>query len=145
MSEQPQYNDSLSPVPDQQDTTALLKKIQQQLVSLEKKIDILVNQSLDRPFREKRYPGSHRPFNRHHRFNREHDNTSTERNSYPGRHFEKRHSEEGHGFGYKKKAYGDSGESGFSKEHHFKRHNEDEKRGFDQRKKPFSYRQKDRR
>ena len=45
MSEQPQHNDSLSSALAEQDVVVLIKKMQQQLIFLEKKIDILISQS----------------------------------------------------------------------------------------------------
>ena len=89
MSEQFQHNDSLPPVPAEQDVVALIKKMQQQLVFLEKKIDILISQSKARPFSEKHFSKPFRSFgNPHHRPDREHDNASVKR-----------------GFGQKKKPF----------------------------------------
>jgi len=50
-----QYNHDPSDVPNQSgaDVVSLLEKIQQQLLFLEKKIDILIAQSQDKPFRGK--------------------------------------------------------------------------------------------
>lgn len=138
-------NDSLPPAPAEQDVVALIKKMQQQLVFLEKKIDILINQSLGRPFRQKPFSKSFRSFGHaHRRSDREHDNTSGEKSFDRGRHFEKRHGEENRGFGHKKKAYDNPRESDSGQEHHFEKRHGGGKRGFDQKKKPFYYGRKDR-
>ena len=64
MSEHSEENEELS-VPPQTDSdvVSLIKKMQQQLNFLEKKIDILIGQSPERPFRdrEKRFSKSFRP------------------------------------------------------------------------------------
>ena len=64
MSEHSEDNEELS-VPPQADTdvVSLIKKMQQQLNFLEKKIDILIGQSPERPFRdrEKRFSKPFRP------------------------------------------------------------------------------------
>jgi hypothetical protein len=48
------------PAPSETDLVALLKKLQQQLNFLEKKIDVLISQSQPKPFRDK--ASSSRPF-----------------------------------------------------------------------------------
>ena len=138
-------NDSLPPAPAEQEVVVLIKKIQQQLVFLEKKIDILIRQSQTRPFSEKHFSKPFRPFGHPHpRSDREHANTSGEKSFDRGRHFEKRHGEENRGFGHKKKAYDNSRESDSGQEHHFEKRQDGEKRGFDQKKKPFYSRRKER-
>jgi hypothetical protein len=145
MSERSQHNAFLHPAPADQDVVALIKKMQQQLVFLEKKIDILINQSQARPFSEKHFSKSFRSFGHPHRHSdREHDTASGEKSSDRGRHFEKRHGEKNQSFGYKRKAYDNSRESDVGQEHHFEKRQGGEKRGFDQKKKPFYYRRKDR-
>ncbi len=52
---------SLIPQQDEQDITALINKMQEQLVSLEKKIDTLVSQSSKKPAEEKHFS---KPFQR---------------------------------------------------------------------------------
>jgi len=145
MSEQPQQNDFLPPAPAEQDAVVLIKKMQQQLISLEKKIDILVNRSLGKPFSEKHFSKPFRSFSQHHRSSdREHGNTFGEKSFDRGRHFEKRHGEENRGFGHKNKAYNNSRESDSGQGHHFEKGHGAEKRGFEQKNKPFYYRRKDR-
>jgi len=145
MSEQSRVNEALPPVPAEQDVVVLIKKMQQQLVFLEKKIDILINQSKARPFSEKHFSKPFRSFGHpHRRSDRAQDNTSGEKSFDRGRHFEKRNGEENQGFGYQKKAYDNSRESNSGQEHHFEKRHDGEKRGFAQEKKPFYYRRKDR-
>ncbi len=99
-------NDSLPPLPDEQDVVALIKKMQQQLVFLEKKIDILISQSQARPSGEKYFPKSFRPFGHPHRsYDKGRDNASRESDSGQGRHFEKRFGGENRGFNQKKKPF----------------------------------------
>ena len=138
MSEQPQHNDSLPPASAEQDVVVLIKKMQQQLVFLEKKIDILISQSQERPFsKEQHFSRPFRSFGRPHR-------PSGEKSFDRERPFEKRHGEEDRGFGYKKKSYGHTRGSDFSQERHFEKRHDGEKRGFDPKKKPFFHKRKDR-
>lgn len=103
MSEQSQHNDSLPPAPAEQDVVALIKKMQQQLVFLEKKIDILINQSQERPFGEKRFSKPFRSFDRPHRYDKgERDNSSRPFRSFG---HSQRHGEEDQRFGQKKKPF----------------------------------------
>ena len=55
MTEQSQQKDISSASPDNSEVVALIKKLQQQMVYLEKKIDILVEGSSRKPFGEKRF------------------------------------------------------------------------------------------
>lgn len=105
MSEQFKHNGSLPPASTEQDVIALVKKMQQQLVFLEKKIDILISQSQDRPFRQKPFSRPFRPFGYHRRPEREHENTSEEKRFDRPRHFEKRHGQDKRGFDQKKKPF----------------------------------------
>lgn len=146
MNERSQYNKDLPLASAEQDILALIRKMQQQLVFLEKKIDILVNQSQARPFREKHFSKPFRSFDRPHRHSdRAYVNAPGEKNIDRGRHFERRDSEENRGFDHKKKDYDNSRESDFSKGQHFQKQHDGEKRGFYQKKNPFSYRRKDHR
>lgn len=145
MSEQSQHNSPSTPAAPEQDVLALIKKMQQHLVFLEKKIDLLISQSQARPFREKHFSKPFRPSGPpYHRSDRAQDNTSGERSFDRGRYFEKRHSAEPRGVGYRKKAYDAPRESDSGQRNHFEKRHDGEKRGFDQKKKPFPYRQKDR-
>jgi hypothetical protein len=111
---------SLNPsaVPDQPDTdvVSLLKRMQQQLLYLEKKIDMLVSQSQEKPFREKSSPDRpfrKRPFSkplrsfdhsqRYGKGEREH--SPRERDSAQGRYYERRPRENDRGSNLRKKPF----------------------------------------
>lgn len=88
------------------DVVELIKKIQQQLVFLEKKIDTLINQSSVRPFEGKRFSKPLRPFdhsNYHDRGKQGHG--SGERNFSQGGRFDKQQGDENRGFGQRKKPF----------------------------------------
>jgi len=114
-----------SAVPDESDTdvVSLIKRMQQQLLFLEKKIDLLISQSRgrpsggkpssDRPFRERQFPKQFRPFD------------------HPQRHG--------------KREFGDSPKERDSAQGHFYEHRPGGKsRGPSPRKKPFPFKRKDR-
>lgn len=146
MSEQSKHNDTLPQPEAGQDLAALVKKMQQQLESLEKKVDILINQSQARPYSEKRFSKPFRSFDQSHRRpDRERDNTFGERGYRPRRHFDKRN-EESRKFSPQKREYDNTQESGPSRptEGHFKKHYGQEERSFGQKKKPFFYKRRDR-
>ena len=106
MSEQFKHSDSLPPAPAEQDMLALIIKMQQQLVFLEKKIDILIRQSQTRPSGEKHFSKPYRSFGPPHRsYDRGRDNASGERSFDRVRHFEKRSGGESRGFDQKKKPF----------------------------------------
>ena len=144
MSEQFEHNDPLSPGPDEQGVAALVSKMQKQLVSLERKIDLLINQSSGRPSVGARFSRPFRSFDRPHRpSDRRDDNAGGgERGFDRGRHFKKRYTEESRGFAYKKKDSGESRESNFGQDRQFTRRDEGQNQGFEQKKKPFHYKQK---
>ncbi|MDP1854128.1 MAG: hypothetical protein Q8L26_08030 [Candidatus Omnitrophota bacterium] len=137
MSEQFKHNDSLPHVSAEQDVMALVKKMQQQLISLEKKIDILINQSQDRPFRQKPFSKPFRSFGHHRRPEREHGDASEGKSFDRARHFEKRPYGEKRGFGYKKESYGNYRESNFTPERPFKKRYDPEKRGFGRKRESY--------
>lgn len=138
MREQSKQHYSLPPAPEEQDVAALLKKVQQQLAFLEKKIDILIGQSETRSVSDKRFSKPFRPFVRpYHRSERGQDSPPRERNYYPARHSDRRPGGESREFGYKKKAYDNSREGDPSQEHRFKSRYAGEKKSFDNKNKPF--------
>lgn len=103
-----------SSVPPQAETdlVGLIKKVQQQLTFLEKKIDTLIGQSQERPFKGKHFPKPFpkpfRPFGHAHHHDRgEWDNSprERERDSSRGRHFEKHERREDQEFGPRKKPF----------------------------------------
>ncbi|MFA6217770.1 MAG: hypothetical protein WDL87_09005 [Candidatus Omnitrophota bacterium] len=145
MSEHFEHKDSLPVEPDDQDAVALIRKMQQQLAALEKKIDILLEQSSRRPSGERPFSKPFRSFSRPHRpFDRAHGDASGEKRFDRGRHFGKRPSEESPRFDHKRKTFGDSRESGFSQDRNFARRNDGPRGGFEHKKKPFPYKRKSR-
>lgn len=146
MDEQLKQNDPLPPASEEQDIAVLIKKMQQQLVFLEKKIDILINQSQTRPSGDKNFSRPSRPFGRPHRsFDRERGDSSGEKRFDRGRRFEKRSgSDESRGFDHKKKEYEHPPKSDFNsnRERHFEKRQDGEKAGFVRKKKPFSFKRK---
>ncbi|MBU1124777.1 MAG: hypothetical protein KKC84_02015 [Candidatus Omnitrophica bacterium] len=146
MNEQSDAHEELPSAPTEQSVFALIKKMQQQLVFLEKKIDILIEQSQGKPFREKQFSRPFRSYGRPYRnSHRAQGDPSGERRFDRGRHFEKPHSEESRGFEHKKKTFDSPGERDFAPPRHFEKRTDGDKRGFVPRKKPFSFRNKDRR
>ena len=106
MSEQPQQNEPLTPAPVEQNVAELIKKMHQQLVYLEKKIDTLISQSSGRPSSEKRFSKPFRSFGPTHRSSgREHGNAAGGKSFDRGHHFEKRQGGEKSGFDQKKKPF----------------------------------------
>ena len=71
---------SLVPQQDEQDMATLINKMQEQLVSLEKKIDILISRPSERPSEERHFSKSFQRFDRsHHHGKGERDNNFRER------------------------------------------------------------------
>ncbi|MFC1592737.1 hypothetical protein ACFL4C_01845 [Candidatus Omnitrophota bacterium] len=139
MSDKFKHKDFLSPASDKQDVMVLIKKMQQQLVFLEKKIDILINQSSHRPFSEKHFSKPSRPFGRPYRsFDRKQGEGSGEKRFDRGRNFGKRHSGESRRFDHKKKVYDDSREGDFGQSRRFAKPNYGQKDVFDHKKKVYS-------
>ena len=112
-------------VPDEPDTdvVSLLKRMQQQLLFLERKIDLLISQSQEKPSGEKASPDRHfrkKPF------------------SKPFRPFDhpQHHGRGGHGRSPR--------ESDSPQGHFYERRPREKSRGPSSRKKPFSFKRKDR-
>jgi len=144
MSEQFKHKDSLSSEADGQDVLALLKKMQTQLVSLEGKIDVLINQPSEMPSRGMHFSKPFRSFGRsHYHSDSATGNAVREKGFERKDNYKKSYSGTSRGFGYKNKAYGSSRESNFGKDRPFARRNDGKKEGFDQKKKPFSYKRRD--
>lgn len=142
-----EFKDENPPVPPQvePDAVSLIKKMQQQLIFLEKKIDILINQFQGAAPREKYFSKSYRSFDRSRRHGKgERDSGPGDRGFAQGRNFEKRHGEKNRGFGHKKKTYDDPRGSDSVHERHFEKPHGGESRGFGQKKKPFYHGRKDR-
>lgn len=114
MSEQFRQNNPVVPPQADQDVLALVKRIQQQISFLEKKVDTLIAQLQERPtFQPRTFSRPHRPFG---------------------------HAQH-HGKGEHREG---SGERDFNRPRHFERRNEDENKGFDRKKKPFYYKKRQR-
>jgi hypothetical protein len=146
MSEQPQDNNPLPPAPVEQDVVALIKRLQQQITFLEKKIDLLLNQSQARPSHEKPFSKPFRSFDPSHRRpgpGGDYHNASGKKSFDRGRPFEKRAGEGREGFGYKKKPYEYPKDSDSGQGHHFEKRHGGEKKSFDPKKKPFYFKHKD--
>jgi hypothetical protein len=107
-----------SPTPDESDTdvVSLLKRMQQQLLFLEKKMDLLISQSQERPSGEKTTPDRNfrkRPFSKPFRsFDHpqrhgkgEYGHSPRERDSAQGHFYERRPREKGRGPNPGKKSY----------------------------------------
>jgi len=90
--------------PDESETVVLIKKLQQHLVYLEKKIDTLIEGSSRKPFNEKRFSKPGRPggYSRG-RVRTEGGNHSGERNFGRTGSFGPSRGGQGHGFSHKKK------------------------------------------
>lgn len=139
------HDDFLQPVPAEQDIVALIKRMQQQLAFLEKKLDILISQSqanpsgerhFSKPFRASGYPHRHAAGER--------DTGYGQKRFERGRRFEKRHGENNNNFGHTAKSHDDPRDSAGGPEHHFEKRRGGEKRGFTHKKKSFFNRRKDR-
>jgi hypothetical protein len=119
--------------------------MQQQLAFLEKKLDILINQSQARPSSERHFSKPFRssgPSHRHSPGDR--DTASGEKRFERGRRFEKRDGEANRGFGHTGKSYSDSREREGGPASPFEKRHSGEKRGFTHKKKSFYNRRKDR-
>ena len=131
------------------DVLVLIKKMHQQLVFLEKKIDILISQSQEKPFREKHFSKPFRSSSRsyhpggHYRDKRDQGEDFREKSSRPGHHFEKHQGGENRGFGGPKKHYSDSREDSSGQDRNFKKKYGGKKREFVPKKKFFSNKRKD--
>lgn len=82
----------------------LVKKIQQQLVFLERKLDTLIAQSSQKPFQNRTFPKPFRSFKHSGDRPRESGNYSEKKEFGRPSHFEQPPSDQGHGFS-KRKAF----------------------------------------
>ena len=116
MSEQFSHNPAVVVGQVNTDVVFLIKRMQQQLDFLEKKIDTLINQSQGKVFREKRFSKPYRSFEHSHRQgkggydqHRERDFSQGRPSARPGSSFsrdgEKREDNQSRGFGQKKKPF----------------------------------------
>ncbi len=144
MTEQFESDNLLPPQQNESDIYVLIKKIQQQLVFLEKKIDVLISQSQEKPFREKHFSKPFRSFDRSRRSDREKGGSFGEKNFPQGRSYEKPYHKENRDFGSKKKSYEHGVRSDFGNERHFEKSRGNENRGFGRKKRPFFHKRRDR-
>ena len=102
-------NDAFSgPQPNQPDLVALIRKLEDHLVILERKIDGLINKQQEhrRPFQEQRFSKPFRPsFKGSHHGKGEYNSHSRENKFAPGQNFKKHNDGEHKSFGDKKKPY----------------------------------------
>ena len=148
MTEQLKSDNSSAPQQTEPDVLVLIKKMHQQLAFLEKKIDILISQSQEKPFREKHFLKPFRSFGRPYRPGYYHDKRDQGedlrgRSFHSGHHLEKRQGDENRGPGGPKKDYSDDRENSSSQDRHFKKKYGGKKRGFGPRKKLFFHKRKD--
>jgi hypothetical protein len=148
MTEQFKNDNPLTPSQAESDVFVLIKKIQQQLDSLERKIDTLTRQSYEKPFREKNFSKPFRSSGRPYRpgqypDKREQREDSRERNFRPGRHFEKHQGDENQGFSGPKKSYTNEQGNSSSQDGYFKKKYGGEKGGSNPKKKHFFHKHKD--
>jgi hypothetical protein len=120
MTEQFKNGDFSAPRQTEPEVLVLIKKMQQQLIFLEKKLDILINQSQEKPFREKSFSKSFRSFDRPYssgpyRGKRSQGEDSKERGFRSGHHSEKRPGDENRGFGGEKRGFGSKKKLSFHK------------------------------
>jgi len=143
MSEQFEQDGSIAVPHVETDVLVLIKKMQQQLVFLEKKIDTLISQIQERPSRERSFSKPYRSFGNTQRYERgDRDSRPRERGFSPRGSFNKYHSDEGRPQERSFSKY--PSDEGRSSERHFHKHQGDEKRGFGSRSKPFFRGRKDR-
>lgn len=134
----------MSEQPDQQDVVSLVKRLQQQISFLEKKIDLLIAQSQTAVPRARHFSKPYRSFDRSHQYDKgDREGGFRERGPVSERHFEKRHGEEGRDFGYKKKIYDHSHGSSSAHARHSERPRGAEDRGLGPKKKPFYHGRRD--
>ena len=105
-----QFKNNISPGSPQNepDLVALIKKLQDHLVILERKIDSLINRPQEerRPFQEKRFSKPFRSFKHSHHGKGEYNNPARGEKFSSGPNFKKHNSEDNKGgFGEKKKPF----------------------------------------
>lgn len=138
MSEQFKHDAPMASPQGDSKVVELITKLQQQLVFLEKKIDGLISQLQERPFKSNSFSKPYRSFDRSKPYHsrEQYSNAGERRDYHPGRRFGKHQNDESSGFTGKR-------------DHHpgrqFGKHQSDESSGFARKKKPFFPRRKERR
>jgi hypothetical protein len=130
MSKRSPHNDFSRQEQEGHDVIALIKRMQQQLAFLEKKIDLLISQSQSRPSAERHFSKPFGPAGHLARHSaRGHDRSYGERQTDRGRHFGKRRSENNRDFGRDRQTQDKPREGDRDQEHHFEdRHGRDKKK-----------------
>ncbi len=105
MAEESGQGNAPAPPQAEPDVAVLIKRMQQQLVFLEKKIDILIDQSSRRPFSEKHFSRHSRSFGRPHRPFEKRPGDSREGDFGQDRHFARHNDDRKEGFDHKKKPF----------------------------------------
>jgi len=106
MSEHFKHDTSSAPPPVEPDVAALIKKMQQQLGFLEKKVDILIRQSSERPFKGRPFSAPFRPFGHSYGHSKgEPHNRSRESSFAQGQSLNKQPGNENREFGQRKKPF----------------------------------------
>lgn len=136
MNEQPLPIDPSNSASSDADLLFQIKRIQQQLVFLEKKIDTLINRPQEKPAAEPHYSKPFRPYQR----------PSYRQDRGGGHHDRSREGREG---GYDRsrpyeKRGSEGREGGFDKNRRFEKRPGGENRGFSHKKKPFYFKSKNR-
>jgi hypothetical protein len=107
MNQDNEYDDSPAPLQEEPDLVVMIKRLQQQMTFLEKKIDMLIERSSERQFRERDHSKPFRSYghsSRHSDGNR--DRGPREGNFEPRRHFDRpRRVGESRGFGHRKSPF----------------------------------------
>jgi hypothetical protein len=118
MNEEPNFNPSVEPDQAEPDLVSLLKRMQQQLLHLEKKVDLLLSRSQEKSFEER--PSQDRPFHKrpfskpfrsfdrsphHGKGEREREHSPRERGAAPGHFYDRRPKEKSRSVGPRKKPF----------------------------------------
>ena len=146
MNEQSKNNEVSPQTPAAHDILILIKKIEERLVSLEKKIDTLISGREAKPFSGRPFSKPYRSFDRQDRHSsRGHFNPPGERSfSRQQMPFEKRPEQETRAFGHKK-TFGDESRPGnFGEARTFEKRRRSHSKGFEQ-KKPFPFKHREHR
>jgi hypothetical protein len=105
MKEEENIDQSAAPDQAETDLVSLLSAMQQQLLHLEKKVDLLLKRSPEKSFEERpshaksfgrgTFPKSYRPHDHSHHDRRERERNPRDRDSVPGHFYERRPQEKG--------------------------------------------------
>ncbi len=140
-----EHTDFSQQAPADLDVVALIKRMQQQLAFLEKKLDILISQSQAMPSGERHFSKPFRaPGQPHRQFAGDRDAFRGKKRFERGGRFEKPHGESDRGFGHNRKPFDEPREGEGAREHYFEKRRGGAPREFSHKKKSFYNRQKPR-